>query len=154
MDASGRILVPGIYDHVAPVTDEEREMYEAIDLDLEEYRSSSRVEKFLFDTKVRPPSVGVREAGGHSVACPRRPPAVLRAAAPRVSGPKAAVNSEAELASRPLPRPGQPDRFPGLCQAAARPPALLLQVQASDSSRARPQPRAGLPVCLKTDSLQ
>ncbi|XP_016003889.2 beta-Ala-His dipeptidase isoform X2 [Rousettus aegyptiacus] len=51
VDASGRILVPGIYDHVAPVTDEEREMYEAIDLDLEEYRSSSRVKKFLFDTK-------------------------------------------------------------------------------------------------------
>ncbi|ELK11132.1 Beta-Ala-His dipeptidase [Pteropus alecto] len=59
VDASGRILVPGIYDHVAPVTDKEREAYEAIDLDLEEYRSSSRVEKFLFDTKVWPQSVGI-----------------------------------------------------------------------------------------------
>lgn len=27
-------------------------MYEAVDLDLEEYRNSSRVRRFLFDTKV------------------------------------------------------------------------------------------------------
>lgn len=27
-------------------------MYEAIDLDLEEYRHSSQMQKFLFDTKV------------------------------------------------------------------------------------------------------
>ncbi|XP_037365564.1 beta-Ala-His dipeptidase [Talpa occidentalis] len=51
VDSSGHILIPGIYDQVAPVTDEEREMYEAIDLDLEEYRNSSQVKKFLFDTK-------------------------------------------------------------------------------------------------------
>lgn len=74
MDASGRILVPGIYDHVAPVTDEEREMYKAIDLDLEEYRSSSRVKKFLFDTKVWPQSGGAREAGGYPATRPQRPP--------------------------------------------------------------------------------
>lgn len=74
VDASGRILVPGIYDHVAPVTDEEREMYKAIDLDLEEYRSSSRVKKFLFDTKVWPQSGGAREAGGYPAARPQRPP--------------------------------------------------------------------------------
>lgn len=29
-----------------------KKMYEAIDLDLEEYRNSSQVKKFLFDTKV------------------------------------------------------------------------------------------------------
>ncbi|KAF6302774.1 carnosine dipeptidase 1 [Rhinolophus ferrumequinum] len=51
VDASGHILVPGIYDHVAPLTEEEQKMYEAIDLDLEEYRNSSQVKRFLFDTK-------------------------------------------------------------------------------------------------------
>ncbi|KAG8504380.1 Beta-Ala-His dipeptidase, partial [Galemys pyrenaicus] len=51
VDSSGRILVPGIYDQVAPLTDEEREMYAAIDLDLEQYRNTSQVKKFLFDTK-------------------------------------------------------------------------------------------------------
>nr|KAF6470982.1 carnosine dipeptidase 1 [Molossus molossus] len=50
-DSSGRILIPGIYDHVAPVTEEERDMYSAIELDLEEYRNSSQVKTFLFDTK-------------------------------------------------------------------------------------------------------
>lgn len=52
MDSSGRILIPGIYDQMAPLTEEEKTMYENIDLDLEEYRKSSQVEKFLFDTKV------------------------------------------------------------------------------------------------------
>lgn len=51
-DSSGRILVPGIYEHVAPLTEKEKRMYEAVDLDLEEYRNSSRVRRFLFDTKV------------------------------------------------------------------------------------------------------
>ncbi|KAM8782492.1 beta-Ala-His dipeptidase [Rhynchonycteris naso] len=51
VDSLGHILIPGIYDHVAPLTEEEKEMYRAIDLDLEEYRTSSQVEKFLFDTK-------------------------------------------------------------------------------------------------------
>lgn len=50
-DSSGRILVPGIYEHVAPLTEKEKRMYEAVDLDLEEYRNSSRVRRFLFDTK-------------------------------------------------------------------------------------------------------
>ncbi|XP_039092344.1 beta-Ala-His dipeptidase isoform X1 [Hyaena hyaena] len=51
VDSSGHILIPGIYDQVAPLTEEERKMYKAIDLDLEEYRTSSYVKKFLFDTK-------------------------------------------------------------------------------------------------------
>uniref|UniRef100_A0A7N9D8P5 Carnosine dipeptidase 1 n=1 Tax=Macaca fascicularis TaxID=9541 RepID=A0A7N9D8P5_MACFA len=51
VDSSGHILVPGIYDEVAPLTEEEINTYKAIHLDLEEYRNSSRVEKFLFDTK-------------------------------------------------------------------------------------------------------
>ncbi|EAW66559.1 carnosine dipeptidase 1 (metallopeptidase M20 family), isoform CRA_a [Homo sapiens] len=51
VDSSGHILVPGIYDEVVPLTEEEINTYKAIHLDLEEYRNSSRVEKFLFDTK-------------------------------------------------------------------------------------------------------
>nr|XP_017819041.2 beta-Ala-His dipeptidase isoform X3 [Callithrix jacchus] len=52
VDPSGHILVPGIYDEVAPLTEEEVNTYKAIDLDLEEYRNSSQVATFLFDTKV------------------------------------------------------------------------------------------------------
>ncbi|XP_057645235.1 beta-Ala-His dipeptidase [Chionomys nivalis] len=51
VDSSGHILIPGIYDQMAPLTEEEKTMYVNIDLDLEEYRKSSQVEKFLFDTK-------------------------------------------------------------------------------------------------------
>lgn len=62
VDASGHILVPGIYDHVAPLTEEEKKMYEAVDLDLEEYRNSSQVKRFLFDTKVCPQDDGCLKA--------------------------------------------------------------------------------------------
>ncbi|XP_023352048.2 beta-Ala-His dipeptidase isoform X1 [Sarcophilus harrisii] len=51
VDSSGHILIPGIYDNVAPLSEEEKKMYETIDLNLEEYQNSSQVEKFLFDTK-------------------------------------------------------------------------------------------------------
>ncbi|XP_021504448.2 beta-Ala-His dipeptidase isoform X2 [Meriones unguiculatus] len=51
VDSSGHILIPGIYDQMAPITEEDKAMYENIDLDLEEYQKSSQVEKFLFDTK-------------------------------------------------------------------------------------------------------
>ncbi|OBS68270.1 hypothetical protein A6R68_03192 [Neotoma lepida] len=53
VDSSGHILIPGIYDEMAPLTEEEKALYENIDLDLEEHRKSSQVEKFLFDTKVK-----------------------------------------------------------------------------------------------------
>uniref|UniRef100_A0A2I3RCE2 Carnosine dipeptidase 1 n=1 Tax=Pan troglodytes TaxID=9598 RepID=A0A2I3RCE2_PANTR len=51
VDSSGHILVPGIYDEVVRLTEEEINTYKAIHLDLEEYRNSSQIEKFLFDTK-------------------------------------------------------------------------------------------------------
>ncbi len=34
VDGKGKILVPGIYDAVTPLTDEERKLYEPIDFDL------------------------------------------------------------------------------------------------------------------------
>uniref|UniRef100_A0A4X2LX85 Carnosine dipeptidase 1 n=1 Tax=Vombatus ursinus TaxID=29139 RepID=A0A4X2LX85_VOMUR len=51
VDSSGHILIPGIYDNVAPLSEEEKKMYETIDLNLEEYQNNSQVERFLFDTK-------------------------------------------------------------------------------------------------------
>ncbi|CAO2594633.1 Beta-Ala-His dipeptidase [Lemmus lemmus] len=36
VDSSGRILIPGIYDQMAPLTEQEKTMYEHIDLDLDE----------------------------------------------------------------------------------------------------------------------
>ncbi|XP_073925736.1 beta-Ala-His dipeptidase isoform X5 [Castor canadensis] len=51
VDSTGHILIPGIYDQVAPLTEEEKKTYETIDLDLEEYQNSSQVEKFLYGTK-------------------------------------------------------------------------------------------------------
>lgn len=52
MDSSGHILIPGIYDQMAPITEGEKTMYKNIDMDLEEYQNINQVEKFLFDTKV------------------------------------------------------------------------------------------------------
>lgn len=37
---SGDILVPGIYDHVAPLTDEERKRYEVIDVQLSDFEDA------------------------------------------------------------------------------------------------------------------
>ena len=33
VDAKGRIQIPGVYDSVAPVTDEEKQLYNPIDFD-------------------------------------------------------------------------------------------------------------------------
>ncbi|EDL09362.1 carnosine dipeptidase 1 (metallopeptidase M20 family), isoform CRA_b, partial [Mus musculus] len=52
VDSSGHILIPGIYDQMAPITEGEKTMYKNIDMDLEEYQNINQVEKFLFDTKV------------------------------------------------------------------------------------------------------
>ncbi|EDL09361.1 carnosine dipeptidase 1 (metallopeptidase M20 family), isoform CRA_a [Mus musculus] len=51
VDSSGHILIPGIYDQMAPITEGEKTMYKNIDMDLEEYQNINQVEKFLFDTK-------------------------------------------------------------------------------------------------------
>lgn len=54
MNSSGLILIPGIYDDVAPFTDEEKKQYELIEFDVEEHKSNLGVKKFLYDTKVGP----------------------------------------------------------------------------------------------------
>lgn len=52
---SGKILIDGIMDGVAPVTDEERALYDSIEFDLEEYKDDCKVKsvsnKLLNDDK-------------------------------------------------------------------------------------------------------
>lgn len=52
VDKRGKITVPGMYDNVAPVTEEEQNLYEKIDFDLDEYCSDVGVKKLLHSTKV------------------------------------------------------------------------------------------------------
>ncbi|XP_034285235.1 beta-Ala-His dipeptidase isoform X1 [Pantherophis guttatus] len=51
VNSSGLILIPGIYDDVAPFTDEEKKQYELIEFDVEEHKSNLGVKEFLYDTK-------------------------------------------------------------------------------------------------------
>ncbi|XP_069476833.1 beta-Ala-His dipeptidase-like isoform X3 [Ambystoma mexicanum] len=51
VDPSGRILIPGIYDDVAPLTEEEKKLYENIEFDLEEHKNATGVTKFRQATK-------------------------------------------------------------------------------------------------------
>lgn len=52
IDKKGKILIPGINEAVAPVTDEELALYEKIDFDLGEYAKDVGATKLLHDTKV------------------------------------------------------------------------------------------------------
>ncbi|BFZ57476.1 hypothetical protein PYCC9005_004528 [Savitreella phatthalungensis] len=40
VDPKGKILIPGIYDKVAPMTDEERKIYDGIDFSIEEFQDA------------------------------------------------------------------------------------------------------------------
>lgn len=51
VDKKGRIQVPGMYDDVADVTEEEQKLYEKIDFDLGEYCKDVGVSKLLHGTK-------------------------------------------------------------------------------------------------------
>ncbi|XP_030349958.1 beta-Ala-His dipeptidase [Strigops habroptila] len=51
VDHTGRIQIPGIYDSVASLTEEERKLYESIEFNLEEHKNNSGVKKFLYGTK-------------------------------------------------------------------------------------------------------
>lgn len=52
MDKKGKILVPGMYDSVAQLTDEEEKLYEKIEFDLEEYTKDVGAKRLLHSTKV------------------------------------------------------------------------------------------------------
>ncbi|XP_047935183.2 cytosolic non-specific dipeptidase [Anser cygnoides] len=51
IDKKGKILIPGINEAVASVTDEELALYEKIDFDLKEYAKDVGATKLLHDTK-------------------------------------------------------------------------------------------------------
>lgn len=61
MDKKGKILIPGISEAVAPVTEEELELYDKIDFDLEEYTRDVGARTLLHDCKV-PPTCQARTA--------------------------------------------------------------------------------------------
>lgn len=53
VDKRGKIMVPGMYNDVAPLTEEETGLYEKIDFDMEEYCKDVGVGKLLHATKAR-----------------------------------------------------------------------------------------------------
>lgn len=53
VDCNGRILVPGIYDDVAPLLENEHEIYEKITFDTNAYQKSLGAPKLLHDTKAK-----------------------------------------------------------------------------------------------------
>ena len=63
MDRKGKILIPGISEAVAPVTEEELELYDKIDFDLEEYARDVGAGTLLHGCKV-PPTCQARSACG------------------------------------------------------------------------------------------
>ncbi|KAG8442263.1 hypothetical protein GDO86_011168 [Hymenochirus boettgeri] len=50
-DANGRILVPGIYEAVAPLSENEEDLYKDIEFDVDEQRANLGVKKFLHESK-------------------------------------------------------------------------------------------------------
>lgn len=53
VDSQGKILVPGVYDSVTPLTDEEAALYEPIEFDLQDFQTDNGIitGKLLHDTK-------------------------------------------------------------------------------------------------------
>lgn len=52
VDSRGKILIPGILDSVAPMTNEEEKIYQAIDFDCHEFRSDVGTSRLIHDDKV------------------------------------------------------------------------------------------------------
>jgi nonspecific dipeptidase len=51
VDRKGKVLVPGIYDSVAKLTDAEKKLYDVIDFDMEDYRNDLGARKLIHDQK-------------------------------------------------------------------------------------------------------
>ncbi|KAF6059931.1 Cys-Gly metallodipeptidase DUG1 [Candida albicans] len=51
VDGSGKILIPGVYDMVAPLTDKEDQLYDSIDFSVEELNAASGSQTSLHDNK-------------------------------------------------------------------------------------------------------
>lgn len=51
VDAKGKILIPGIYDTVSELTEEEKALYDPIDFDMGDYREDIGAKKLIHDTK-------------------------------------------------------------------------------------------------------
>ncbi|XP_078543945.1 cytosolic non-specific dipeptidase isoform X2 [Lissotriton helveticus] len=51
VDRKGKILVPGIYEAVAPLSKDEEKIYQAIDFDLQDYASDIGTKRLLHNTK-------------------------------------------------------------------------------------------------------
>lgn len=50
---SGKILIPGIREAVAPLSDEEWKMYQDIEFDIESYKNKMGVDQLMYSSKVR-----------------------------------------------------------------------------------------------------
>jgi Cys-Gly metallodipeptidase DUG1 len=48
----GKILIPGINENVAPLTDEERKLYEAINVSVADFENSIGAKTTIYDNKV------------------------------------------------------------------------------------------------------
>jgi nonspecific dipeptidase len=51
VDKNGKILIPGVYDRVSKVTDDEKKLYEPIDFDLEDFRKDLGAKKLVHGNK-------------------------------------------------------------------------------------------------------
>lgn len=50
---SGKILIPGIREAVAPLSDEEWKMYQDIQFDIDSYKNKIGVSQLMYNNKVR-----------------------------------------------------------------------------------------------------
>lgn len=50
---SGKILIPGIREAVAPLSDEEWKMYQDIQFDMDNYKDKIGVSQLMYNNKVR-----------------------------------------------------------------------------------------------------
>lgn len=53
VDVKGKILIPGVYDDVLPVTEQEKELYRNLEFNIDEMQADTGVKQLLHDTKAR-----------------------------------------------------------------------------------------------------